>query len=203
MILKESLLELCFLGFVVSCGGIVSHSRKSVEPRVLEVIRNDPREQNVIEAPFVPLVEEFESIARVPVTTPIFFADDLSPEILGVCVVWTKSDITVKEIKINRKTFGRDAIESEMIVFHELGHCERGRPHDQTQAVLNDGRVVPFSLMFPSLFLSSDYSQYHTHYLLELFKRGSLLTKLDGAPLESPETAEKVSRNGFDGYVYP
>lgn len=202
MSLRESLSFLTMV-FLVSCGQNPSRpTQQPIQPRVMTAGTDDPRGSLVIEAAFIPLVTEFETYSTKAVTTPVYFVDDLSLNILGVCIVWTRGDLTYKEIKVNRQTFGRDAVESEMIIFHELGHCELGRPHSPDLTRTPDGRIIPFSLMYAVLFLSTDYSQFHEHFIRELFGFSPLLPKLGTTPLEDQETVERVYVNGFEGFVY-
>jgi len=203
MNLRESSLSFLSMVFLISCGPNPSRPPvQPLQPRVLAAGENDPRGSNVIESAFIPLVSEFETYWSKTVTTPIYFANDLSANILGVCIVWTRGDLTYKEIKVNRQTFGRDAVESEMIIFHELGHCELGRPHSADLTRLPDGRIIPFSLMYAVLFLSTDYTQFHEHFIRELFGFSPLLPKLGTTPLEDQETVERIYVNGFEGFVY-
>jgi len=193
------------IGFLVSCSSDsplpvpVSY----IGPRYLETIPNDPRRRNLIEREFLPLVESFEAERGIPVSTPIYFTDDLPNSVLGVCIVWSKDDVTVGEIRVNQKTFGRSRFESEMIIFHELGHCELKRPHTEELTRLFDQRIIPYSLMFPSIFLSSDYSRFREHYIIELFGRGGILVKIDAITEKKDSHFEIIqSDQGFTGYVY-
>lgn len=208
MNLKESWSSFAFLvytAFLFSCnsGSLTPTPVSYLGPRTFQPMPNDPRGKVLIEPEFLPLVQSFEFNRGKEIKTPIYFASDLPNSILGVCIMWKNDDTTVGEIKVNRTTFGRDSIESEMIIFHELGHCELGRPHSQDLTQLPDGRIVPFSLMYPVIFLSSDYSKNHEHYIIELFERGSILQKLGGDTLSEPEEIETIQSNGFEGYIYP
>lgn len=174
-------------------------------PRYINPVPHDPRGKVLIEPDFLPLVRDFELNHGngQEIQTPIYFTNDLPRSVLGVCILWKKGNKQIGEIKVNRDTFGRDPIESEMIIFHELGHCELNRPHTEDLTILPDGRIVPFSLMYPVLFLSSDYSRFHEHYIIELFERGGLLEKVKSQKLENVEGIETIERNGFVGYIQP
>lgn len=203
MNLRESLLSFLPLVLLISCGRNYSPKQEnSVTPRVLDKGIDDPRGSNVIEAAFLPLVFEFESYQAKPVTTPIYFVDDLSVNILGVCIVWTRGSLTYNEIRVNRLTYGRDSVQSEMIIFHELGHCELGRPHSPDLTKIYDGRIIPFSLMYAVIFESGDYSRFHEHYIRELFGFPPILQKLGNSPLEDQEPVGRVYANGFEGFIY-
>ncbi|HTL12300.1 MAG TPA: hypothetical protein VL588_07420 [Bdellovibrionota bacterium] len=62
-----------------------------------------------------------------------------------------------------------DAIAQELLVFHELGHCELSRPHDNRE----DSRGIPVSIMTSEGLgmLEASYSENRQQYIDELFRR--------------------------------
>lgn len=209
MNLKGSLPSFGFLVlllFVFSCGSgyTLPTPQSYTSPRYIDRVPNDPRNRNLIEREFIPLVHSFETMQDKVVTTPVYFVNNLPTSVLGVCIVWRKEPVVVKEIQINRKTYGQSRTESEMVLFHELGHCELGRDHTEVLTQTKDGRVIPFSLMFPTIFTASDYMRHHEHYIIELFSGNGLLEPIANFAIRSnADGLEWIEeRDGFDGYVF-
>lgn len=204
MNLKGSLLRLFGFFVFTACGPRVESPRSYIGPRHFDRIENDPREKTLIEAEFMPLALSFEQIWGKSVSTPIYFADLPSSE-LGVCIVWSSGSVKLKEIKVNRKSFGKNKIQSEMIIFHELGHCELNREHTTDISVVAGNRQIPFSLMFPVIFQVSDYQRFREHYVIELFERGFILERASSelrAFSDQHKSNEVIERNGFTAKVW-
>lgn len=208
MNLKESLPSFGFLVlliFVSSCGSgyVLPKPQGYTSPRYIDRVPNDPRNRNLIEREFIPLVHSFEMMRDEVVTTPIYFVDNLPTSVLGVCIIWQKDAIVVKEIQINRKNYGRSRTEAEMVLFHELGHCELMREHTEQLTQTKDGRVMPYSLMYPTIFVASDYMRYHEHYIIELFSGEGLLEPIAGFSIATSDGLERIEeKNGFEGYIF-
>jgi hypothetical protein len=73
----------------------------------------------------------------------VLMSTEMSDEILGQCYVQSKDAI----VTFNAKTWAKlDAIQREMLVMHELGHCVLNLPHDASK----DEKGRPTSIMHPS-----------------------------------------------------
>ncbi len=122
-------------------------------------------------------VKSFEALYGFRVTTPISFVSSLEvPEALAVCRV--SLDTGERSIEVVKSSFvaleKEDRQQAEYIVFHELGHCELGRPH--TSQKLKQDLTAPFSIMFPTFPRPfATYLRYKTHYLGELFGKPQLV----------------------------
>jgi hypothetical protein len=178
--MKEIILFCALLG----CGQSQSQSRnlpKIVVPRVVATaIQNDPRGALTIAIEFLPLVDKFESLWGYKVKTPIWFSTKLEENVLALCHTFSRSDgLELTEIIVQQTNYKQDSIQAEITIFHELGHCELKREHDTSLARSEDGQFVAYSVMYPTILDEDDYQKYIDHYMLELFKRGSLLTKFD------------------------
>lgn len=185
----------CFqhLAFALCISGLFSCGPKIVDQRLIsENSTNPPATTEVPEqepiggvrvGPFDAYVKSFESLSNRTVVTPIFFVNALEiPEALAVCR--SSADGTVRQIEVVRSTFGtlegQDRQQAEYIIFHELGHCELGRPH--TSQHLERDPFAPYSMMFPTFPRPFDvYLKYKSHYLGELF----------GSPQLKPDTDDQ------------
>lgn len=164
--------------FLISCGRpevvIESGPRK-----VAEAIEGDPRGSLTIGIEFLQIVRKFESIWGKSVTTPIWFSQSLPVNILAICHTFVRNDgLELTEIVVQPNGFNPDSVEGEIILFHELGHCELKREHDKSLAKPSDNRFVAFSIMYPTIINADDYILFYDHYMLELFGRGSILFKV-------------------------
>lgn len=92
----------------------------------------------------------------------VVFANLQNVALLGTC---TPSTIT---IRINTETWDSlSAVQREILLFHELGHCLLGRPHDNN--TLENG-IKPESIMHATLLDEHLYTLFYNDYLNELFK---------------------------------
>ena len=166
------------------CGQSQSQSRSQPEivlPRVVATaVENDPRGALTIAVELLPLVDKFEKIWGGKVRTPIWFSYKLPPNVLALCHTFTRSDgLELTEIIVQQSYYKQDSIQAEITIFHELGHCELKREHETAIARTSDGQFVAYSVMYPTILDEDDYEKYLDHYMLELFKRGNLLTKFE------------------------
>ena len=175
-------MRMIFLALLISCGG---PSEVILEPQT-------PRPPAASAAPDANQSLQFLLdawvLARdsIPIATPVSFDTFEERGILGVCITWTDKitgDIT-KEIRIDRESFQgyleAGTIAPKVIIFHELAHCELDRDHTEDLARV-DGVVIPFSYMFPSLWIDvTVYSTNEAHYLDELFGGNGFFERIPG-----------------------
>lgn len=164
----------------ISCGPSISE--RYVSGETTSRTSPPPRQPigGVEVGPFDSYVSSFEALYGQKVTTPMSFVPALeAPGALAVCR--TSADRSIRKIEVIESTFKalerEDRQQAEYIIFHELGHCELGRPHT-TLHLLQDERV-PYSMMFPTFPRPfQTYLRYKNHYLSELF--GSPILAADG-----------------------
>lgn len=95
---------------------------------------------------FYPYIGEFNFIFDVDARTPIIYGVE-EEKFAGVCYMWNTG---YREIKIN-KTHWETYSESqrEILIFHELSHCEFNLGHDDSVRPIN---YCPQSVMRSYLF---------------------------------------------------
>lgn len=89
------------------------------------------------------------------------FQDNLKFLEAGRCDAETRTIILSKEI-----WFKMDSTQRMILVYHEMGHCELGRP-DKTD--LMKDKPKPASLMHPILIRPIDFLENREYYVNELF----------------------------------
>jgi hypothetical protein len=147
--------------------------------KVAEAIEGDPRGSLTIGVEFLQIVERFERIWGKSVSSPIWFSDKIPVNILALCHTFIRNDgIELTEIVVQPDGFNPDSVEGEIILFHELGHCELKRDHDKSLAKPSDNRFIAYSIMYPTIISAEDYSLFYEHYMLELFSRGQILKRV-------------------------
>ena len=127
-------------------------------------------------------LDEWESLYE-PVRTPISITEIEEDNILGVCITWSIDGELFKEIRIDETSFTERIISSPIaartIIFHELGHCDLDRDHGTDFAVSGNGDLIPYSIMFASLWPEPEvYGQFNDHYMQELFFNEGILEKV-------------------------
>jgi hypothetical protein len=145
-------------------------------PSPVEPVSTDP--QVVLET----YLAEWESLYE-PVRTPISITEIEEANILGVCITWQIDGELIKEIRIDETSFTERIISSPIaartIIFHELGHCDLDRDHGTDFAVAGTGDLIPYSIMFASLWPEPEvYEQFNDHYMQELFFNEGILEKV-------------------------
>jgi hypothetical protein len=90
------------------------------------------------------------------------YRDELGPRVIGVC------EIPAKIVDISLSYWNQASeTEREMLIFHELGHCILGRPHNIQRNVFTG---IPMSIMFPDMIIPLQvYQKYRSLFLNELF----------------------------------
>jgi len=170
--------EWIMLCLLMSCGKPAVTIEK-VPRKVADAIEGDPRGSLTIGVDFLQIVERFESIWGKNVGSPIWYSDKIPPNILALCYTFIRNDgIELTEIVVQPDGFNPDSVEGEIILFHELGHCELKREHDKTLAKPSDNRFVAYSIMYPTIIAAEDYTLFYDHYILELFARGGILKQV-------------------------
>lgn len=116
---------------------------------------------HTIDTEFKPYIERYEGHKGSDIRgMSIIFMSIESPTI-GTC--W-KNNLGYRKIEIDPKFWFRSSDgDRELLLFHELGHCDLGRGH----ASLN-------SIMVPSHFGASLYLSNKDYYISELFSPNSL-----------------------------
>jgi hypothetical protein len=174
---------LLLLCAIVSCrpNADAAEVKQPAQRIVATAVPNDPRGSLSIDPELFPLVDKFEAIWGNKIKTPIWFSFALPKNVLALCHTFTRSDgLVLTEIIVAREAFKPATTQAEITIFHELGHCELKRGHDQSLARTEDGKFVAFSIMYPTVIDDDDYEKYLDHYMLELFSRGTLLIRYDG-----------------------
>jgi len=117
-----------------------------------------PRPTLMIDPELVVYVRRFEAALGKKTHFPIRFGT-IDIGLAGQCTEYLDG----VEIEISKSWWeGQNESAREEVVFHELGHCELGRGHDER--VIN-GR--PASVMYPTVF-STFYAKYRDEYVKEL-----------------------------------
>jgi len=135
------------------------------------------RQHTTTAAAFKPYVEKFEAYGKSELGSesfkvgdvPINFGDTENDDFDGVCFTYPNGD---KEIIIKKSWWDRNSeTQREILILHELGHCQLGRTHDEQKAEV-DGKEVPVTIMNSTIPLSSHYKDYKDGYLNELYTHG-------------------------------
>ena len=112
-------------------------------------------------------VNYFERSFDHKVTVPITFGD-LPDNVVGMCYFF-KGPKPLRFIILDSGYWEKSAVwERELLVFHELGHCEFDLEHDNT-VIPGVFTYQPGSMMFPYLFW--EYSKERSFYIDELRKK--------------------------------
>ena len=125
-----------------------------------------------VDPEFTEYVEQFEKDCNCDVNVKMEFSNlnlgygDTQNETLGVCLYLSN---TPKKIFIDKTVWDKveDKLFKKHLIYHELGHCYLNRPHTEDMIFLYDGRLVPKSLMYPSMFYYE--KELWDYYVLELF----------------------------------
>jgi hypothetical protein len=127
----------------------------------------DPRTIRGIAPEIQPYVDLYLEVKGSPMNydIPIQFDDFSSSTQIGLCRSWTHG---YRQITIDKEYWDNTYVTEEMkisLIFHELGHCDLNRQHDET--LRSDG--WPTSLMYPYNF--GYMLQDEQYYFDELFFR--------------------------------
>jgi len=134
---------------------------------------SDPRVGVGVDPEFLPYVLEFERhygkrIGDIPITFRRLQGDNPAFRRIGECHLWYVPFGVFGEIFIDPDWWymRSDGVRREMLIFHELGHCELRRPHVEDTV---SGRAS--SLMAPTITIQSSfhYVVNRDYYLKELF----------------------------------
>lgn len=112
-------------------------------------------------------VQEYERICKCKVQTNIQFGDAINnnPYIAGMCTMF--GGVLPNNIYINKSYWTTLDYESqELLIFHELGHCQLFKNHNEK--LIPYSGSLPQSFMYPSIFYYP-YS-YRSYYMKELFE---------------------------------
>lgn len=171
--------------------------------RYLPTFDGDPRSSYIIDAHFIQYVVEFEEEWGMQVNTPISFSY-LPKNLLGVCSRWEKDGQVLWDILIDKETFLEhevlDPYLAKVTIFHELGHCEFQRYHDNRFS-LDNGERIPYSIMNGSLLKGPFWEKlWEPHYSQEIFSRpGTLVPAGSFDEVRSWVRMRETWRHGFKG----
>ncbi|MCC7441107.1 MAG: hypothetical protein IT285_05725 [Bdellovibrionales bacterium] len=121
-----------------------------------------------VDTEFTPYVRKFEDEAGFPVTSDVVFRE--LDGFRGYC--YPKGEDGRKQIWIDPESWremASDEAAKELLMFHELGHCELSRPHDNTRG--DDGDYVSIMNGAGVTSFVDEYVQNRAKYLNELFNR--------------------------------
>lgn len=121
--------------------------------------------EGVIDPTFTSYVQDFEMKIGVEVNgVSIRFKPQTYP-VLGVC----KSGGEIAEVEIDPTQWEKmNDIGREQLIYHELGHCALGRPHDGRKTKLNNV-TVEGNIMYPYFFGEDwNYIRYREQYKVAL-----------------------------------
>jgi len=108
-------------------------------------LRKDHDDKNT-EKEFIPAIRSFERDFKVEVTVPVTF-DEFDTRLAGVCQLHKDG---FKIIKINKPVWKNlNEEQKEILVYHELVHCELGLDHLPPVQYDNG---CPMGLMIPMIF---------------------------------------------------
>jgi hypothetical protein len=137
---------------------------------------------------------ENESIARghpIRVHDLIIEFGELPSNKNGNC---RTSSVLTPKITINRGIWPMlDEPRREALLFHEIGHCVLGRPHDDAE-VVHGGRARPESVMATYLLDSNVYQANRDAYLNELFTGNTAVTRGSQVSAISIEDGEPTAQ---------
>jgi len=103
----------------------------------------------------------------------------LEEPVIGVCKRWSSG---YREIQIDPDYWNSTYVTEEAkigLIFHELGHCELNRSHDEAREYYSGRRIrgdIPRSLMYPYNFYSPHYTELQDYYFAEMFAPDTSLT---------------------------
>lgn len=121
--------------------------------------------EGVIDPAFISYAQDFELKMGVSISSiSISFAPQKYP-VLGVCKIRNMiSDIEIDPVAWNKMS-GQG---KEQLIYHELGHCALGRPHDNRTTVINNVKVEG-NIMYPYFFGEDwNYIKYREQYKIAL-----------------------------------
>lgn len=178
----KKLITFLSLSLLLGACGMPVRTKKNDMVRVKGVTTKQFAQSDSV---FQPYIEKFEFHGRQEFSDPNFkvgdipinFGDTTDPNYDGVCLVYADD---TKEIIIRESWWNKaHALQKEMLVFHELGHCRLGRTHDDELIPLNDSEVKA-SLMHPVIPDTATYEQTRDGYIKELFtySRNTLMSLL-------------------------
>ena len=154
--------------------GHANENRTEVSADFTVVHTEDSKPENfaAIDAAFLGIVQKFEALWGRNVTSSISFGEGLPPNALASCTLYTNGDGTHwGQITVARSLYRPGIVQNEIMIFHELGHCELLRPHDTRMGQTQSGQIIPYSIMYPVILYEDIYTAYNYHYIKELFGR--------------------------------
>ena len=134
---------------------------------IKETYRNPMMYNNrLVETEFYPHVITFQQLCRAEVKVNIKFGD-LPDGDIGRCKYLPDFSF-LDSIIIDRKSWDRlKHWEREQLLFHELGHCVLGRPHEDAMIIGPLEKEMPASIMHSSKMIP-EYRLFQEYYINEL-----------------------------------
>lgn len=201
--MKTSLL-LFFLLFLVSCGAKkVYHTELSIHPNAAKYVGT------------------FESqLGKDIKDLKVTYAKLSDDRVLGYCEIGTRVNreygvevvdhvYATPKIVLNTTHWEKLSLASkEQLIYHELGHCVLGRPHETRLE-----NKTPVSLMYPYHLGTEIYVSNYASYISELFSRpsaayarmtfdGTVYASTIGTDFDEMETADYQMEDLHDGCVH-
>lgn len=148
------------------------------------LLHGDGIQKPFIHGEILPYVKEFESLyGKKTENISITFTSFLGSSVVGICQSYSKNGgwYKGKVIKLDRD-YWNESSESlkEILVFHELGHCELERDHEDDLIVYtHDGKKVFMSksIMNSYIINETNYIENRTYYVVELFSKNKELVE--------------------------
>lgn len=141
-------------------------------------LHGDGIQKPFIHSEILPYVKEFEAFYGKKVeNTSINFTDFLGSSVVGICLSHSKNSdwYNSKVIKLDRRYWNESSKSSkEILIFHELGHCELNRDHDDDFIKIKSGSKEVFmskTIMNSYIIDEDKYKENRSYYLIELFSK--------------------------------
>ena len=141
---------------LISCGYQKQQASDMISKQITEAV--DPRKNHSIDERILPYYTRFEKLFSTKIVDIPASFKDLESRVLGKCVLWSIGDsVLFREIFISPKIHNKTDLEKEVIIFHELGHCQLLRSHENTYILTDDYDFIPSSIMFPTTIGGKEY----------------------------------------------
>lgn len=142
------------------------------------LLHGDGKQIPFIHSEILPYVREFESLyGKKTENISITFTSFFGSSVVGICQSYSKNGgwYRDKVIKLDRDYWNESSkAAKEILVFHELGHCELERDHDDEFLTTNEDGIpvlMSKSIMNSYIINETKYIENRTYYIIELFNK--------------------------------